>query len=219
MIMRLYLVAFFLTISASLFAQNLPEPFVLDGTISVAELRSKDAFPIVEEDDWVTIREKDNLVYIAVTSNQLTIISAFLVGFEQLKVLHASAALGEANYNRQGETWQPDRERFDWIYRDPLFWGDEKHPDGVDSPAAFFQKYGWTANTVGMGSAREMELVFDKTRVGPYARVVVSYTRKDGESGELVLGPGEQILTGDSARDLSIHNGELKKDLTMPQTN
>ena len=79
--------------------------------------------------------------------------SPCLVQSDSVRVLHASAALGTAIYERDGDAWILAHDFVSWSCRDTEF-------DDVElsrEREAFLERHGWIASTGGMGASNEIE--------------------------------------------------------------
>lgn len=74
---------------------------------------------------------------------------------ERVRILHASASLGTAVYEREGEGWRRT-EAFDWVARD----ADEAVARDEQRAENLTQR-GWAATTMGMGEPGHTELQID----------------------------------------------------------
>ena len=79
---------------------------------------------------------------------------------QRIRVLHASASLGTAVYERSGEHWNAVQE-FAWRCRD----GQTSDQDR----ARFLEEEGWFATTCGVGTRGEVEFRIEKDTGGGWA--------------------------------------------------
>jgi len=86
---------------------------------------------------------------------------------DQVSVLHSSAALGTAVYERNGGSWQRTRD-FQWSCRDT-----GSSPPAQAERAAFLEEEGWLANNGRMGVPQEVE--YQISMPGEPLRLAVAY--------------------------------------------
>jgi hypothetical protein len=102
----------------------------------------------------VTIRHDGDVIHVSVQGPRAGLASLCVGDASQVRILHASAALGEALYEKDGDRWLLKRE-FDWRLRDtPRTAGPTE-----SQKQAFFTETGWVANASSAGSpAREFRI-------------------------------------------------------------
>ncbi len=196
-------------------SEFLPSDYVLDGSVSHLEMMDTIQMTTYYEDENLVIREAKDRYYIGVRSNRKTILSAYYLAPDQLKVMHASGALGETNFLRTDEYWVKDRPKWDWRYRDTVIWGryhkeDYLHKDPIQDFETYYQTFGWVANTISFGSNREMELVISKDLVEDVTNFCVSYEFDTPAGVRTIIAPGRPggITQNDSLNAL-IHEGAI----------
>ena len=196
--------------------QHLPENYSIDGSVSIHEIRDTTYMREVSRSPLYVVKKSTDFTYIGIRSNNFTILNAYLVNNDSLKILHASAALGQADYKRSGQQLTTPTKNFEWIYRDPASW-DEKHPNGVDTIEEFYERFGWMANTWTMGSYREFEMVISNQHFDKNTQLVVSFgSLKEDAYGIRFYLNGEEIsLTGTPANDKSLHDGYLINPISL----
>jgi hypothetical protein len=95
-------------------------------------------------------------VYVAVQSDAFGWSHVYLLAGDTLRVLHASAALGTAEYvHASGDEWRR-AQNFEWVLRDTTF-----TPAARAARRAFYDDHGWIANTNMMGTGRVIEFRLD----------------------------------------------------------
>ncbi len=196
---------------------HLPEIYSVDGSFTYEELADTTHMQKILEHDHFSIKKNSEFTYIAIRSNSFTILNAYIIDPEYLKVFHASAALGEINYESTGTMYRTESEAFEWIYRDPTSWGDDLHPNGVTSIHDFYARFGWMSNTYSMGSYREYEMIIDNAHFNKSSKLVLSFSSTiDGERAVRFFKDGEiTSITGDSEVDLQLHNGNVEQRISV----
>ena len=95
----------------------------------------------------VTINRSGDFVNVSVRGPRAGLASLCLADDSRVRILHASAAVGEASYERDGERWVL-KGGFDWKLRDSPKTG----PPAREAVDAFLSSTGWTANPSHSGS-------------------------------------------------------------------
>ncbi|MHC4576917.1 MAG: hypothetical protein ACYTED_05865 [Planctomycetota bacterium] len=123
------------------------EPPTIDGTLATEEW--KDALHVeLAPEGKAFLLQDDEALYVGLKVGQNCIPSLALLRGEKILVLHASASLGTAVYERSGEGWKATR-TFAW-----------RCPNGKTSAAdreRFLADEGWFATTIGVGRKGEAE--------------------------------------------------------------
>jgi hypothetical protein len=97
----------------------------------------------------VSLRREGDVVTVTVNGPRAGLASLCLADGSRIRILHASAAIGEAIYERSDERWRL-KSGFDWQLRDtPGARG--RSPNEAN---AFFERNGWVANASAAGSPR-----------------------------------------------------------------
>ncbi|MEQ6168241.1 hypothetical protein AAOE16_13690 [Ekhidna sp. MALMAid0563] len=192
----------------------LSEPYLLDGSISVFEKNDTIFYDLLYEGHFLLIKENQEHFYIGVHSDIKTIMNVYHLGDDQIKIMHASASLGEINFDRNtSNEWVRDRDKWDWRYRDKQVWTnyhgeDYLHQDPIRDFETFYSTFGWVGSTVSFGSQREMEMVISKEKVHDLDQLVVSLDiRFDEDSTHVYSWPF--LLTDDSLEVFKIHQGGI----------
>ncbi|WP_223788739.1 hypothetical protein [Marinicella meishanensis] len=197
-------------------AQELPAPYRIDGAVSHAERRTAQDSAANLITDQLTVVETDAVFYVGIQSNTRTIANVYAMGADVIKIMHASAALGEYNYLRQDGQWHPDREQWQWRYRDLTIW-DELHAQPLQDMASFYAEFGWFANTISQGSYREWEFVISKKIVKDIRDLGVTFTYQ-GEVTHLVNQPTWfNGVTDDKQINQGLHNGDMPASIVPNQ--
>lgn len=192
----------------------LSKPYLLDGSISVSEKNDTLLYDLLYENEFLFIKESQEHFYIGLHSDTKTIINAYYLGDDQVKVMHASASLGEINFNRNDSNeWVRDRDKWDWRYRDKDVWSsyhgeDYLHQDPILDFETFYSTFGWVSNTVSFGSYRDMEMIISKEIVPNVQQLFISFDVSfDQDSTKVFSWP--YPLREDSIEVLRIHQGGI----------
>lgn len=193
----------------------LPFDYSLDGAISLLETYDTIQMNLYYSDDNLIIKETKDLYYVGVRSNTKTILNAYKISKDSIKIMHASASLGETNFLKIGEYWVKDPLKWDWRYRDTVVWGryhkqNYLHEHPLQDFSEYYEVFNWVANTVSFGSNREMEFVISKNILPDISSLLVTYQIKTSNGTRVITGPGLQsgITLSDSLNAL-IHEGAL----------
>ena len=102
----------------------------------------------------VLILPRDEFVYVAVRGPRPGLASLCVSKGKSVRILHASAAVGEATFERWGDVWMK-RQGFEWTLRDSPRTGGPSEKAKIDALA----KAGWLANASAAGSPeREFQI-------------------------------------------------------------
>ena len=148
----------------------------LDGVMEEGEWEGAEVHPLGEEGEVRFLREGSRL-YVAIRGRAYGWAHVYLGGDEIVRVLHASAALGDATY-RKGDDgrWAVEGE-FTWRMRDSTM---------TDEAAAarrnYLERHGWVATTNGMGDPPVHELVVDLDAVPAGGRIAVLHATDPSET-------------------------------------
>jgi hypothetical protein len=121
----------------------------IDGTIRAEEWKGAARFELVNGGE-LFIQSDGVALYIAIRGDADGWSHVYLGDESSVRVLHASAALGEVKYQKTAETWEAQGQ-FSWEMRNFSARNDAEKDD-------FYQKHGWIANTVNRGREREYRI-------------------------------------------------------------
>ena len=129
----------------------------LDGNISSQEIKGLEILDENGTNQLLIDPSSDNYLKITVKSEELYVASLCICNEQdEVTVLHASAALGQILYKKEGDGWVTNQ-KFDWQLREV---------DMKDATIAkrnqYLQDNGWVANTMNMGNAGETEFIIDR---------------------------------------------------------
>lgn len=136
------------------FLQSVPAPVppVIDGRIDEQEWRGAQREHLAGDGDVYLLRRGEYL-FIAVRGPKPGLASLCAAKGDAVRILHASAAVGEARYERAGHGWTR-RQDFTWSLRDSPRGG----PADADK-AGFLSASGWLANANRAGGTeREFQV-------------------------------------------------------------
>jgi hypothetical protein len=122
----------------------------------------KDAKTLVEREGSRILAKHDGEdLYLAMEGKKASIASIQLQQGDKVRILHASAALGDADYAKAGEKWNPGK---------GFVWACRKMDDSAESlaeQANFYKEQGWLSNTGPQATTREYKI--SKKVLGPMA--------------------------------------------------
>jgi hypothetical protein len=96
----------------------------------------------------VTLREQQGVLHVTVSGPRAGLASLCVGDDTRVRILHASAAVGEAAYDRSGNTWALTS-KFDFKLRDA-----RTGPPTEQEHAGYFSTMGWVANASRAGDAK-----------------------------------------------------------------
>lgn len=122
----------------------------------------KDAKVVAENQGSRILAKHDGQdLYLALDGKRNSIASIHLQEGTKVRILHASAALGDADYAKSGEKWNPGK-GFAWVCR-----GMNDSPESLAEQAKFYGDNGWLSNTGPELTTREYKI--SKKILGPMA--------------------------------------------------
>lgn len=96
----------------------------------------------------VTLREQQGVLHVSVTGPRAGLASLCVGDDSRVRILHASAAVGEATYERSGDTWAL-KSKFDFKLRETRT-GPPTEQDRND----YWSSMGWVANASRTGDVK-----------------------------------------------------------------
>jgi hypothetical protein len=125
---------------------------VIDGIISPGEWEDARVEHFFDDSELFLMRSEDYW-YIGIRADtaDMIVVNIFIAREDEIKILHASAALGTASYQKEEEAWLLTRE-FSWSCRDT-----SDSPDSRAEREAFLLSEGWVATNSYIGNPNEME--------------------------------------------------------------
>ncbi|SNT05098.1 hypothetical protein SAMN05421640_2170 [Ekhidna lutea] len=140
----------------------------LDGNISSEEAKGLEVLDKNESNQLLIDPSSDSYLKITVKSEELYVASLCICNEQdEVTVLHASAALGQILYKKEGDQWSTNQ-KFDWQLREV---------DMKDATIAKRNQYlrdnGWVANTMNMGNAGETEFIIDRQAYGENLKIAI----------------------------------------------
>jgi hypothetical protein len=148
-----------LLVLASSFIVNPNDKIKLDGIISKDEWAGAEEHDLSSGGKLYIIRQAGTL-YIGIKGNAQGWAHVYLHWKDSVKVLHASAALGDLLYVQEKESWNR-KNKFNWEVRERVY--DETL---MRKQEAYFNKNGWCANNSNTGDKTTLEFKIDLERYG-----------------------------------------------------
>lgn len=125
---------------------------VIDGIISPNEWEDATVESFADGSELLLF-QRDGFLFIGIRANTPEMIAGnvFIASGNKIKILHTSAALGTAIYEKNGEVWQ-QTQGFDWCCRETF------NSEAAEAArAAFFEGEGWLAINSRNGTPNELE--------------------------------------------------------------
>ena len=168
---------------------------VVDGRIDAVEWAGATRQAMVNGGELYLLRQADYL-YVGIRGPHLGLASLCIVSAGRVRILHASAAVGEALYEYDGAAW---------VRRDDFTWALRDSPGGAGPGAAdrtaFLEKTGWLANASASGSPeREFQI-----RIADVDAIAVTFL-STGDPLSVSYWPD---TTDDDCRDVRVPRGYL----------
>ncbi|MFN2165522.1 MAG: formylglycine-generating enzyme family protein [Anaerolineae bacterium] len=115
------------------------------------------------------LMQDEGYLYVAIRANGTGsgVVSLCIDHGDQISILHSSAALGTAVYQRHGASWQRTQD-FQWKCR-----STDNSPSAQAERVAFLEEEGWLANNGRMGVPQEVE--YQIAVLGGSLRLAVTY--------------------------------------------
>jgi hypothetical protein len=129
----------------------------LDGVISEAEWKGAKEFDLAGGGKLM-MKKENNELYVAMISGKKGWAHVYLSHKDTVRVLHASAALGEARYVKENSWWRTIQS-FKWELRDR-----EYNDELVKKQEEHYLQYGWAANNNNTGNGMTFEFKLDLSR-------------------------------------------------------
>jgi hypothetical protein len=170
---------------------------VIDGTMDEAEWRGSIVVKRPEGD--LLLRHDGKFLYIGVRSTRRGFPSVCLMRGNTVRVVHASFALGDVVYAKNGAKWR---------LAAPFEWDRPARPigfDGDERRARFLAERGWIGSTVPMGNPRHAEMQIALDQLDPRdPRIRVAFFMEDDGRGETIASwarSGSGVPRDDCAND------------------
>ena len=141
-----------------------PSP-VIDGTAADAEWKA--AWRSTNRDTTLFLLHDGEDIYAAVKSPGFAITSVYVARGDELKILHASAAIGEAVYRRDAQgAWRLQTKFAFTRYKGP--------EDIIARGKGFFDEHGWLSSHMRLGAPGDTEFRLQGRSLDG-ARVAITY--------------------------------------------
>lgn len=142
----------------------------LDGVISDGEWKDAKEYDLTGGGKLMLKKENSDL-FVAMVAGKKGWAHVYLSHSDTVKVLHASAALGEALYVKRDNLWRTVQS-FKWELRDRVY-NDEL----VKKQQDHYRQFGWVANNNNTGNGMVFEFKLDLSRTdnnpAPFACAVI----------------------------------------------
>jgi hypothetical protein len=129
----------------------------LDGVINEGEWKDAKQYDLSGGGKLMMKKEKNDL-YVALVAGKKGWAHVYLSHGDTVRVLHASAALGEARYVKQKDLWRVVQ-TFKWELR-----GKEYNDELLKKQQDHYRQFGWVANNNNMGNGMTFEFKLDLSR-------------------------------------------------------
>lgn len=151
---------------------------VVDGTIDANEWAGA-VVEVMNDGTEVRFLQNDGYVYVAIAGAEVGAVNVLLAAGDVVRVLHSSAALGSALYERDGDAWVLVSD-FDWCCR-----------SGTDDTARteLLTREGWQASIGYAGEAGHVEY---QVLMEDGSFVAISSVRRDGTAAVWPADLGEE---------------------------
>ena len=154
------------------FIINIPNgnPPALDGTISSDEWNGARQ-ELFSDGSELLLMHHEGYLYVGIQANSPGMIvgNIFIAHKDQVSILHSSAALGTAIYEKRSDTWE-QTQAFSWRCRN-----SSDSPSAIAEREAFLQDEHWVANNSRKGIPQELE--YKIAMPDSSLRLAVTFTR------------------------------------------
>jgi hypothetical protein len=127
-----------------------PDEIILDGSVT-ENLWEKAKHVSLKNGGELLLLKKENTLWAALKHNKKGWVHVYQGTGDTVRVLHASAALGEAVYIKKDKKWEPSR-TFQWELRDKVYNEDLK-----TKQENYYKQHGWVANNNNMSDGMNFE--------------------------------------------------------------
>jgi hypothetical protein len=129
----------------------------LDGIISDGEWAGAKQYELTGG-GRLMIKKESNSLYVAMVADNKGWAHVYLSDGDTVRILHASAALGEALYVKKNNLWR-NVQSFKWELRDRVY-----NEDLAKKQQDHFRQFGWVANNNNTGNGLVFEFKIDLLR-------------------------------------------------------
>jgi len=146
------------------------KPHLIDGTISPGEWDNA-MIESFSDGSELLLMYSEGYLYLGIRANASDMIvgNVFINHGDEIVILHASAALGTAIYQKETDQWQLTQ-NFDWCCR-----GTGDNEAAQDERNAFLQKEHWVGTNSRTGTPNELEFQIEMTSES--LRMAVNYIK------------------------------------------
>lgn len=128
---------------------------VIDGRIDDREWSASRREPLAGGGGEVQLLARGEFLYVAIRGPRSGLASLCVAKGKSVRILHASAAIGDATFERWGDVWMKRRD-FEWTLRD----SPRMTPVTQQARTETLGKAGWVANASAAGSSeREFQIL------------------------------------------------------------
>jgi len=182
---------------------------IVDGQVEDAEWAGATRLELTPEGD-VFLKHHDGDLYVGIRSSVPAIAGIALYANERVIILHTSASLGSARYEKQKDTWGLVR-GFEWACRE-----GRGAPASAESHAKHVETASWDASTISMGRPGETEFRIGSELLGdqPARLAALSLDMKSmaRSGGEAAFWPA---TVSDDARSRDLLMGKTPPTLDL----
>lgn len=132
----------------------------LDGKITPNEWKDAQTFDL-HNGGKLMIKKEDQQLWIAMVATKKSWAHVYLSSNDTIHVFHASAALGEARYVKQKDSWKPIQD-FQYQLRDRVY-----NETVAAKQEDHYRQFGWTANNNNMGDGTCLEYRINLSHMKP----------------------------------------------------
>ncbi|MEQ8627323.1 hypothetical protein [Ekhidna sp.] len=182
----------------------------LDGNISPEEDQKLNVLGKNSDNQLLIDPSSDNYLKITVKSEELYVASLCICNEQdEVIILHASAALGQILYKKEGDRWITNQ-KFDWQMR-----GVDMKVSTIAKRLQYLKSTGWVANTMSMGNVGETEFIIDRKVFSGELKLAIGLMTAENPDNIVGIPPKE---AGDCA-DQKLVSGDPKSNYGFDTSN
>jgi hypothetical protein len=178
-----------------------PAPLI-DGAIGDVEWKDA-AVRETSEGTTVRFRHDGRHLFIGLSAAQAGFASVCAAHGEDVRVFHASAALGLVTYRRGADGWTTADKAFVYGMRATALTEEAR-----SERAAYLTAHGWLASTMNMGDGRAQEMQIALDRLGKTPRLALARFVIAGDSGSIAAWPAT-MTEDDGCREPELVRGNV----------
>jgi hypothetical protein len=150
-------------------------PATIDGVFTSGEWNNALAIDLANGE--LLLMHAEDYLFVGIRSDKLGLGSVCVSWDDEISILHSSAALGTASYEKAGEGWQKTRD-FSWTNREIIH-----SQQAIEERREHLERENWLASNGLMGNSNEMEyqiaLTDDQIRLAVTYLLSPEYTTSD----------------------------------------